>query len=431
VVSGLLQAMTGSGLGFFDLTWVGLPAAAVAILYFAFVGHRALPERQTTERLTDIATNGYHFELSVGEGSLLAGKTVEEAGLRALGEAYLAHIIREDHVVGPVGPHDVLQHADTLVFVGDVNWLDRLLAQPGLERATPHVAPGGYTRLPLFEAVVSDTSRLVGKTLREVGFRDQFGGVVLAIRRRGEPLTNALGRIPLKAGDLLLIEAREGFAEKHSASREDFFLVAPCRPGLPATQRTKAPLALGLFGVMVLIAGLDVVPLVTAAFVAGLGMIATGCLRLSEARQAVDLPVLLMIAAALGIGSALEATGLAAAVAGLVLDATAGLGPFAVIAALYLATNVTTELLTNAAAAALFVPVALAAAADLQIDPTPLAVAIAVAASAGFATPIGYQTHLMVMSAGSYRFGDFVRAGLPLNLIVMAVALVMIWLVWL
>lgn len=430
VVAGLMTSMTGQSLGLFDLTWVGLPAALVAILYFAFVGHRALPARAGSASIFDHELRDYHFELRVSRASPLAGSTVEQAGLRALGDAYLTLLVRDEHVVGPVGPDEVLQEGDIMAFTGNAAQIDPLLERPGLERVV-HLNGDPRHRLPLFTAVVSGTSFLVGRTLREVNFREHFQGVVLAIQRRNHQITSALGRIPLQSGDLLLIEARPGFDQRWNAGREVFYLVAPCRPERPAPRTRKAPVALLIFAAMVLVSAAGYMPLVTAAFIAALAMIATGCLQLSETHRVVDIPILLMIAAAFGIGRAIEDVGLAALTADAVIGATRSLGPMAVLAAIYLVTNVATELLTNSAAAALVVPIALATATSLGLDPAPFAITVAIAASAGFASPFGYQTNLMVMGAGGYRFADFFRAGLPLNLIVMATALLAIRLLWL
>lgn len=327
-------------------------------------------------------------------------------------------------------PEAVLKADDLLTFQGNAAALDRLLARPGLERAVRGFHANGHHRLPLFEAVVSPTSALVGRTLKDADFRERFGGAVLAIQRADAPITTSLGQVPLRAGDLLLIEAREGFVQQWGADRQTFSLVAPRAGALTLPRTTKAPLALALFGAMIVLSALGLVPLVTAAFVAALAMVATRCLRVAEARQALDVPVLLMIAAAFGIGAAVEGTGLAAAIAHPLVAATAPLGPFAVVVAVYALTNGLTELLTNSAAAALMLPLALATATDLGVSPIPFAVAVAVSASAGFATPFGYQTHLMVMGAGGYRFADFLRAGLPMNVVVGASALAAIWLIW-
>ena len=430
VVSGLMQESIGRGFGLFDLTWVGLPAAAAGIAYFAFLGHRLLPEHGGAVCFAAPEARRYHFELRVGNGSPLAGRTVEEAGLRSLQTAYLSHLQRTTRPPCPVGPEEVLQEGDVLSFAGDRAMIDALLLRPGLERPVTGLSANGRQQLPLFEAVVSSTSSLVGQTLREVGFRERFQGVVLAIQRSSEEMTSALGSVRIQPGDLLLIEARPGFEHRWNARRDEFYLVAPCRVGRPVPGR-RAHAALLIAGAMVVATATGVLPLVSAAFVAALALLAAGCLSLDEARQSLDLPVLVMVAAAFGIGAAVETTGLAGVLAHALVTHTIAMGPLAVLAAVYLATNIMTEVLTNAAAAALVVPVALAAAADLQVDPLPFGLAVAVAASAGFSTPFGYQTNLMVMSAGRYRFLDYTKAGLPLNLIVMVVALFVIAQVWL
>ncbi len=431
VVSGLLQQATGAGLHFFDLTWVGLPAACVGMLYVSLVGHRFLPSNRQPDWRAGRSLKPYHFELRVGARAPAAGRTIEEAGLRGLDDAYLMQVRRGRHTVGPVSPAEVLLPDDVLVFSGDAALIDPLMAGHGLERVVEAPSSNGVQRLPLFEAVVAASSTLVGKTLKEVGFRERFQGVVLALQRRSRHLAGPLGQTPIEAGDLLLIEARPGFDRQWNAMREDFYLVAPALPEEPAGRTRRAPVALLILGGMVLASAFGVVPLVTAAFLAALTMIATGCLSLAEARQAVDLPLLLMIGAALGVGAALTETGLAGVAAQGLLQATVQAGPFIMLLAVYLLTNLLTELLTNAAAAALVFPIALATAHDLNLDPVPFAVVVAVAASAGFSTPFGYQTNLMVMGAGGYRFMDYFKAGFPLNVLVMAVALLCIWLVWL
>ncbi|PSQ94113.1 MAG: SLC13 family permease, partial [Bacteroidetes bacterium SW_7_64_58] len=193
----------------------------------------------------------------------------------------------------------------------------------------------------------------------------------------------------------------------------------------------RAPLALGLAGGMVLAAATGIVPIVTAAFIAALLMILTGCIRIAEAQRALNVQVLVVIAAALGVGKAIETTGLAEAVAQSVLSATEGFGPVAVLAALYLMTNLLTEIITNNAAAVLMLPISMAAASSLGAPPIAFGLIVAVAASASFLTPIGYQTNLMVMAPGGYRFSDYARVGWPVTLLVMATSVTVISLLWL
>ncbi len=429
IVAGLLEAATDQRLSFFDLTWVGLPAAAAGIAYFVLYGYRLLPDHADT--LSPLAGREprYHCELRIGAASPIVGKALGE--LRgADGILYPSTIRRGNGRVEPAAHDTVLHAGDVLSLVAEADAIQILRAQPGLE-GTISGASDGQAPTALFEAVLSGASGLVGETLDAANFHDRFQANVLAIQRQDEHLAGPLGDLPLAAGDLLLLEAPTDFYERWNANREEFYLVAPYLSSRPVERREKAPIALLIFGAMVVLTATGVLPLVTAAFAAAVVMLLTGCLHIDEARRSIDLPVLLMIGAAFGISRAIEQTGLAAFVAGGVLDVTQGLGPLAVLIGLYLITTVMTELLTNAAAAALVFPVAVTVARDMGVDVMPFALAVAVAASAGFATPFGYQTNLMVMGPGGYTFMDFVRAGVPLNLIVMAVAVLVIWLKWL
>ena len=426
VVHGLLLAEGLSGFGFFTLTWVGVPAVVVVAAYYALVGHRLLPDRAPARAAT-ADRRGYHFELRVGEGAPFAGRSVEAAGFRTLGGAYLARL-RRDGASREATPETVLLPGDVLSFVGGSEAYDELLTRAGLERVAPSVDDDAAPDLPLLEAVVGAGSRLEGKTLREVGFRERYGGVVLARRRKTEDVAGGLGRVPLRAGDLLLVEGRAGLADRLAAASDDFALVAPVGRMRPAT--SLAPVALALLAGAILLSATGVMPLATATFAAALGMVVTGCVRGDALVRAVDVPVLLVIGAALGIGQAVEATGLAA-VAARGIEAVAPMGPVVTLLVVYVLSNVLAELVTNKASAVLMLPVALTVAGDLGVDWVPFAVAVTVGSAASFLTPIGYQTNLMVLSPGGYRYTDFARAGLPVSLLVCAVTVAVCVLVWL
>ncbi len=308
VVSGLLKSAGYGGLGMFDLTWVGVPVALIVLTYFVLIGHRTLPDRSKQKQPFEDGLRDCLFELRVEHRTPLIGKTVEESGLRALGDAYLAHLRRGDLVV-QASPREILRGGDVLVFTGQARALDRLLEYPGLCRVVPSVAEDDYETLPLYEAVVAPSSTLVGQTLRETHFREHYGGVVLAIQRQDERLDGSLGRTPIKAGDLLLIEAWNGFDKRWNEHREEFYLVAARREEQKKPLKRKAPLALLILTAMIAAFVTGIVPLVTAAFTAALAMIGLRCLQVAEARKAVDVSVLIVIAAALGIGHAAEATG--------------------------------------------------------------------------------------------------------------------------
>ena len=448
IVAGLMEAEGYAPLGLFDVTWIGVPAVLVVIAYFVLGGHRLLPDRGTSAPAVEAEMERDMFEVKVTVQSPVIGQTVKEAGLRDLGDAYLTHVRRDGQMMQAT-PRLGLEQGDVLTFNGRLAARERLLRRSGLKRTLP--GPDGadpirYKTLPLYEAVVAESSDLVGKTLREANFREEYQGVVLGIQREDQPVTSPVGTTRLQAGDLLIVEAPSDFEKRWSSgSRDEFYLVAPrdgrARAATAAedgeddaqdgTRRALAPLALGLTGGMVLAAATGLVPIVTAAFVAGLLMILSGCLTGAEAQRALNVQVLVVIAAALGIGQAVETTGLADAAAGGVLSLTEGLGPVAVLAALYLTTNLLTEIITNNAAAVLMLPVSMSTASNLGAPPTAFGVVVAVAASASFITPIGYQTNLMVMAPGGYRFADYARVGLPVTLLVMTLTVAIISLVWL
>lgn len=425
VVHGLMQAEGLDGFSFFDVTWVGVPAALAVAAWYALIGHRLLPDREGADPASG---QDYRFELRVAPDAPFLGQTVEAASLRTLGSAYLARVRRGEDVFDAL-PETTMLPGDVLEFAGDASAHDSLIARPGLERKAPTVDDEGREDLPLFEVVVAPGSRLVGETLKSVDFRERYGGVVLAIRRREGQVEGGLGNVPIRAGDLLLVEGRGALKNRLAARAEDFALVSPVDTLRPITSR--APVALALLAGMIGLVAFNVLPLATAAFAAALGMVVTGCLRGPAIFRALDGKVLLVIAAALGIGKAVETTGLAA-IAALGVEAVgAWAGPVGALAAIYLASNLLAELITNKASAALMVPVALAVAADLGSEPTAFCVAVAVGSAASFLTPIGYQTNLMVMSAGGYRYTDFTRAGAPVSLIVGVITVAVCSVVWL
>ncbi|WP_259080195.1 SLC13 family permease [Salinibacter ruber] len=447
IVAGLMEAEGYEPLSLFDVTWVGVPAALVVIAYFVLGGHRLLPDRGTSAPAAERRLGQNMFEVTVTAPSPIVGQTVAEAGLRDLGDAYLTHVRRGTEVLQG-RPGRPLEQGDVLAFNGSLAARERLLERPGLSRTLPapdgtHDDPARYETLPLYEAVIAESSNLVGTTLGEANFREQYQGVVLGIQRQDEPVTSPVGTTELQAGDLLIVEAPDDFEERWSSgSREEFYLVAPRdgrarQGGSPEhddeeTDRSgRAPIALGLTGAMVLAAATGLAPIVTAAVLAALLMILAGCIRPAEAQRALNVQVLVVIAAALGIGKAIETTGLATAAAQGVLSVAEPFGPVIVLVALYLLTNLLTEIITNNAAAVLMLPVAMAAASSLGVPPVAFGVLVAVAASASFLTPIGYQTNLMVMAPGGYRFSDYARVGWPVTLLVMGTSVGIISLVWL
>ncbi len=429
VVNGLLlEQMPGAGLQMFDLAWVGLPVAIAGIAFVFATSRWLLPERRPAIAQFS-KPREYSVEMLVDRDGPLVGRSIEEAGLRHLSGMYLIEIDRNETVLPAVSPREVLQGGDRLVFVGMPDSVVELQKIRGLTPATSQVFKlhGPRSQRMLFEAVVSDHCRLIGQSIRQGRFRLRYNAVVIAVARGGRRLRQKVGDIVLQPGDTLLLEARPSFIEQQRNSRE-FLLVSRLEDSSPPKYE-RAPVALALLAAMIASVTLGWLSMLEAAMLAATGMLVTRCTGIERARQSIDWSVLLVIAAAFGIGRALETTGVAAATAHGLVD-LAGAVPWINLAAIYVATALFTALITNNAAAVLMFPIALAVAGDVGSDPMPFVIAVMIAASASFATPIGYQTNLMVLGPGGYHFADFLKIGLPLNIVTGIVAVLLIPFVW-
>ncbi len=420
VVSGLLESHGQAPLGLFELAPIGLPVAAAGIVIIILLAPLALPERRGARRDIEAGAREFTVAMRVAQGGPLDGQAVEAGGLRHLQGVFLVQLERGGDTIAPVAPTTVLKGGDLLTFVGRSDLVLDLQVTRGLVSAeAQHVAHFDTVRHTFYEAVLGATSPLVGTTLKALGFRGRYQAAVVAIHRAGRRVEAKLGQVELEVGDTLLLLADAGFRDRWR-DRGDFLLISPVGGTPPAVSRKAWVVGLVLAGVVV-VAGAGLAPILQASLVGVMALVAFGVLTPGEARSAVDLDVLLVIAGAFGLGEAIQRTGLAAAVAGGAIGLSAPLGDRGALLGVVLATVVLTELITNNAAAALMFPVGVATAGGLGLDPRPFALAIAIAASASFLTPIGYQTNTMVYGPGGYRFGDYVRLGLPLTVGVVAV----------
>jgi di/tricarboxylate transporter len=419
IVNGLLTENGMEGLKMFDLAWVGLPCAIAGVLYFVLFGQWLIPDRRPAVTTHDDPRE-YTVEMVVLPDGPLVNRNIEQAGLRHLPGLFLARIERAGEEIAPVSPRERLEGNDLLVFAGVLDSVVDLQKMRGLARVpeSAQTLDTPVTKRQLIEAVVSNRCPLVGTSIREGEFRSFYNAAVVAVARGGERLRGKIGDIVLQPGDTLLLETDEDFLLSQRNSSH-FFLVSGVENSQPV-RRHRAWVALAILVAMVAIATIGWLDLLTAAFIAAGLMIAFECCSLTQARQSVDWSLLVVIAAALGIGLAVDSSGLADFTAEKIIGFAGG-QPWWVLVAVYFVTMVFTELVTNNAAAVLVFPIAISAARSLSADPMPFIIAIAVAASAGFATPFGYQTNLMVYGPGGYRFTDYLRVGIPLDLLFMAV----------
>ena len=424
-VSGLLEEFALDPIGLFEVAKLGVPIAAVGLVLITVAAPRLLPDRQGARQRTEAEAREFVVDMVVEAGGPLDGAQVESGGLRHLQGVFLAQIERDGDLIAPVAPTTALQGDDLLRFVGRAADVVDLQTREGLRssESSSVVALGGDGRAT-FEVVLGAGFPAVGRTLRDAEFRGRCGAAVIAIYRAGQRIDAKLGDVRLRVGDTLLLIADEDFRGRWAGSH-DFLLISGARVLTPERQRVKSSIV-GLLVVGIVALTLSgATTILEASLLAAIGLVALGVLRPSEAREAVDLEVIITIASAFGLAAAIQASGLGDEIASRLVSSFDGLGDRGVLLGLVLATIVLTELITNGAAAILMFPIALSAASATGLDPRGTAIAIALSASASFLTPIGYHTNTMVYGPGGYRFLDYSRLGAPLTavVIVLVVAL--------
>lgn len=414
IVAGLVVTAGLPALDLFAPFEVGLAVLVAGSLYLLTVGRWLLPERQPVfQQAADV--HEYAVEMLVEADGAVSGQTIASAGLRQLAGSYLVELHREGRTHPAVSPDMRLQGADRLVFIGGTNAIAELRAIPGLRPATDQLFKlAGDGERKLVEVVLSAYNPAVGRTLVQCGFRKRYNAAVLAISRRGQRLHHKPGAVEIQAGDTLLVETDEEFIGIHGNS-SDFLVVTEI--GTPARiDGRRATATLGILGLMVLANTLLGVPILWSAVAAAVAVLVARCVSLRELRDSLDLRLIAVIASSFALGAAIDKTGVADMVAD-ALGNWANADPFWTLVFLYVVTVLFTELLTNNAAAVLMFPIGLAAANQLGVDPMPFVMAVMIGASAGFMSPIGYQTNLMIYGPGGYRFLDYVRVGAPLSLV--------------
>jgi len=428
-VSGELTRNGMAPIGFFEIGKIGLPIAVAGLAVMVLTLPKLMPKRRDLVEEVTTDAREYIVEMVVEDGPV-AGRTVEEAGLRHLSGVFLVEIERAGQAIAPVAPDEHLEAGDRLTFAGNVEMVLDLQKMRGLRSAEHgHFDLGNAgVEQRFFEAVVGVGSPIAGETLRESGFRGRYNAAVVAIHRSGERVRDKLGSVRLRSGDVLLVLADPQFRQTWQ-HRSDFLAIAPLGGTNPI--RTAKAWWVYVIGLgVILLAGLDLLPLLKVSLVAALLLIAFRILSPSEAASAVDIGVVVLIAASYGLGAAVSASGLAEQIADLFVGSFGVFGPTGALLGIILATTILTNFISNNAAAVLMFSIAMATAASLGVDPRGFAMGVAAAASAAFLTPIGYQTNTMVMGLGGYRFTDFFRVGVPVTISTVAVAAGLIPVFW-
>lgn len=416
LVSSISERSGHGAFHLFEFAPLGLILTAAGLVYLLSFSRWLLPERPSRTLVQSYQVADYVAELKVTAASGLVGHTVEETRINRTAGVRLLAALRQGQAVWPE-PALSIKAGDLLLVQAPATDLLALRATWKLESEHEFrfaEGAGGDQEMRLAEAVVAPRSWLIGQTLAEVGFHRRFRCIVLGVQSGDTVVSERLDSLVLKFGDaLLLLGPREEIARLRG---DPGFLMLD-RIDEPALRRAKIPLALGIFATVVALAALNVVPIMASALFGCVALVATRCLSIEEACEAIDWRVIFLLAGALPLGLVLEKSGAAAVLAEGTLSLTKPFGPWATLAMIYLLTAVLTEFMSNAATAVLLAPVALAVAASLGVEARPLLMAVCFAASTSFCTPVGYQTNAMVQHPGGYRFADYLKIGLPLNLL--------------
>ncbi len=416
IVSGFLEDVSGQGLAFFDFFLVGFAATLCGFLALLF-SSRLLPDNEDFSSIAD----DYLIEMRVRDTSSLVDKSILENNLRALAGLYLVEISRGSRLLAPVSPSEVISANDILIFSGDIESLSILDQFDGLEL---YGESEGFFREKMLEAVIAPNAPLIGKTLKEVGFRALFDAAVVGLRRDGKRLSGQLGNISLQAGDSLVLTVGPEFRDRRN-TRKNFFLM---EDPLPSRSKEIVPRAI-INIILSAIAGLivfDYLSLLNGLIAILLLMLLSGIVKTADLRRRFPFEIWILIGSALVVAQAMEDTGVVNWISDNLHITLSEGGPYFGLIGIYLFTLLMTESMTNNAAAAIAFPLGYALAVSFSVDPMPFVMAVAFGASASFITPYGYTTNLMVQNLGGYIFSDYVKVGLPVGIAYSVVVMYML-----
>ncbi|MBI4661489.1 MAG: SLC13 family permease [Verrucomicrobia bacterium] len=432
----ILVSSTAAQLGqppltMFELSQIGVPLAVVGLLYLLTVGRRLLPNRETLASLLSTTdSRQYLTEVVVVAQSPLIGKRLSDTPLKNLPNARVLEVIRGGETVAAPLSGLVLERGDRLRLTSVLSSVMEINALEGLEilpKATLGLEFVGAQKAVVVECVIGPRSDLIGHSIRETEFRRRYGAIVLAVHRQGTNLQEAFADVQLEYGDTLLIEGTEGSLRRLRESGDFLFLM-----DVPHTlpRRSKQGWALMVVGLVVALAALNVSSIATLAFLGAVAVVLLGCLDLEKAYDAVEWNVIFLIFGMLALGLALEKTKGTEIIANGILRGLGIWGPTVVLSAIVFLASLLTSFLSNNAVAVLLTPIAIQMGSALHLDPRPFLIAVIIGSSACFATPIGYQTNTLVYGAGGYLFRDFLKIGLPLNVVVWLLTTFLIPVFW-
>ena len=424
LVDGVARAQGLAGFTIFEVTPLGIILVIWGMIYLRFVAPMLLPDRESmTDLLSDRSRMKFFTEAVIPPESNLIGREVTGVQLFKREGVRLIDVIRGDRSLRRNLQGVELAVGDRVVLRTQITELLSLQRNKELKRVDQVSAVETTT----VEALITPGCKMIGRSLGSLRLRRRFAVYPLAVHRRNQNIGRQLDDLIVKVGDTLLLEGAPADIQRLSIEME---MVDVSKPSARAFRRRHAPLVIAALIGLVTLAALGVAPIFLLSILAVSFVLITRCIDAEEAFSFVDGRLLALIFSMLAIGAALEASGAVALIVNAIAPALGNLPPFLIIWAIYLLTSVLTELVSNNAVAVVVTPIAIGLATALGIDPRPLVVAVMVAASASFATPIGYQTNMLVYGPGGYKFTDFMRVGIPLNLSIGVLASAVIPILW-
>ncbi|MEX2320220.1 MAG: SLC13 family permease, partial [Saccharospirillum sp.] len=463
IIATYRREIDGNAFGMFDFLPVGFAITALGVLFIALIGWRLTPKREESSSEELFEVSAYLTELTVPEKNDFVGRSLHDLieTVRDEADVLVVGLIRDDQQTEMPSIYKVLNADDILLIEADSDSLKTLIDSTGLalvsvtpseddssddaepeatRKTTPALStsekennsetikkPDKHGELTLSEAIVTSGSPLNGKSASALGLRERHSVNILAVARQGQRLRQRLGKIRFTAGDILLIQAHEKVIQ--GALNELGCLPLASR-GLRLAKPNKVLMASGLFAIALGLIAFEVLPAAVALVTAALAMVLTRLVPPGEIYDSIDLPIIILLAAMIPIGEALDTTGGSQLIADGLLVVGQSMPAAATLLVLMLAVMLLSNIINNAAAAVLAAPVAIKLAAGMNVSPDPMLMAVAIAASCAFLTPIGHQSNMLVMAPGGYKFGDYWRLGLPMSVLVVAISIPVILLVW-
>ena len=429
LVSGVAAENNLEPFSMFEMTKMGLIFFGVGLLYMMLIGIRLIPDRGVDEGLMKkFGMGDYLTEIVLLENSASVGKSIKESPLVKKLDLDILEVNRKGNAFIMPSEDLILERSDVLKVRCNVEKIKALKEREGIAlksdakfKSLDELAGDKKkdSRIVFVEAVIAPNSPFEGRTVKELSFRQKYGATVLAIRHRGELMRDKVVATQLRAGDTLLIEVDkdhlQNLQQLELRGRNTFLIVSEV--DLPEYRRDKMfTVVVTMIGVIAL-ASFNILPIMMAAIIGSMVLVLTRCISMEEAYLAIDWKVIFLLAGALSLGVAMDVSGTASLISHSLIEISGSLGPMAILSVLYIVTMILTGTMSNNASAVLLAPIAIAASVELNVDARPFLMAITFAASSSFMTPVGYQTNTMIYGVGGYRFMDFMRVGIPLNVI--------------